>query len=122
MSGKKKILIIEDEEDFATLVSIRLEEAGFEVHSEIRGDHALSRVNELKPDLVVLDYFLSRGDGFTILRKIKERSATSPIPVILVTGKATMMEDVFRVEGAADFFRKPVDMKTLVARVKELIG
>ena len=120
MTDKKKILIIEDEEDFATLVTIRLEEAGFEVALEPNGDHAISRIKESKPSLVILDYYLSKGDGFTVIRKMKADAALSPIPVILVTGKAVMMEDVFRVEGAVEFFKKPVDMKILVNRVKEL--
>jgi len=123
---KKKVLIVDDEEDFSTLISIRLNEGGYEVYSESEGKNVIKRVKEIKPDLVVLDIFLLGMDGLTILQKLKkegiENVSLADIPVIVVTGKAVLMNEIFEVEGCVGFFRKPIDVKKLVTRVKELIG
>lgn len=126
MAGKKKILIVDDEEEFSTLVALRLEDAGYEAMTESDGDRVFNRIKETKPDLVILDIFLLGVDGLTILKKLKKEGinniSLADIPVIVITGKAVMMKDVFEVEGAAGFFKKPVDVKVLVKRIKELIG
>ncbi len=123
---KKKILIIDDEEDFATLISIRLVEAGYEVFSESEGERAIDRVKEIKPDLIVLDIFLLGVDGLTLLKEMKNEGINKvpleDIPIIVVTGKAVLMNEIFEVEGSVGFFRKPLDVKKLVTRVEELIG
>ncbi|MBI4970616.1 MAG: response regulator [Candidatus Omnitrophica bacterium] len=120
MSEKKKILIVDDEEDFATLSAVRIEEAGYEVYTESDGEKVLDRVRQIRPDLVVLDIMLLGVDGLTVLKKIKKEM--KDLPVIVVTGKAIMMSEVFTMEGAAGFFKKPADLKALVKRIQELIG
>ena len=120
MSEKKKVLIVDDEEDFATLSAVRVEEAGYEVFTETDGNKVLSRVRDVKPDLVVLDIMLLGTDGLTLLKKLKKEF--SDVPVIVVTGKAFMMSEVFAMEGSSGFFKKPADLKELVKRINELIG
>ena len=120
MSDKKKIFIIDDEEDFATLASVRLEEAGYEVYSETEGKRALERAKALQPDIIFLDVVLLGSDGLTLLKKLKKELAS--VPIVMVTGKAVMMKEIFEMEGASAFFKKPLDFKQLVNKVKELIG
>ena len=120
MDEKKRVLIVDDDQDFATLSAIRLEEAGYEVYSETEGMRVLQRVNEVRPDLVILDIMLAGVDGLNLLKNL--RKAALSVPIIIITGKATMMKDVFEMEGSAGFFPKPVDTKLLVKRIKELIG
>ena len=73
MLDKKRILIVDDEEDFAQLSQIRLEDAGYDVFTESNGDKVMDRVKELKPDLVVLDIMLLGEDGFSLLKKLKKK-------------------------------------------------
>ncbi len=117
---KKRILIVDDEEDFAQLSAIRLEEAGYDVFTETKGEKVMERVKELKPDLVVLDIILLGEDGFSVLKKLKKN--LPDIFVVVVSGRAFMMDDVFKMEGAAGVYKKPIDFKALVKRVQELIG
>ena len=120
MSEKKKVLIVDDEEDFVTLSAVRVEEAGYEVFTETDGNKVMARVRDIKPDLVVLDIMLLGSDGLTLLKKLKKEF--SDMPVIVVTGKAFMMAEIFVIEGSSGFFKKPADLKELVKRINELIG
>ncbi|GEM_PF-3589655 len=117
---RKKVLVVDDEEDFATLSAVRIEEAGYDVFTETDGDKVLTRVEEIKPDLLVLDVMLQANDGLSILKKLKKE--VSDMPIIIVTGKAVIMNEIFALEGSSGFFKKPVDIKALVKRIKELIG
>lgn len=116
----KRILIVDDEEDFITLISVRLEEAGFEVYAETDGTRALQKARELKPDVVLLDVMLPGTDGLVLMKAVKKELPN--IPVVILTGKAVMMKDVFNMEGASGFFKKPVDFKELVLKVRGLVG
>lgn len=118
--SKKKILVVDDEEDFSTLAAVRLEEAGYEVNMESEGLNVLKRVRQVKPDLIVLDIMLIGIDGLSLLKNLKKE--VTDVPVLIVTGKAKMMKEVFEMEGSAGFFTKPVDLKILVKRIQELIG
>jgi len=126
MDEKKKILIIDDEKDFLELISIRLEDEGYEIYTESDGEQVLDQINKVKPDLVILDVVLVGSDGLTLLRKLKRESVNhislKDIPVIVVTGKAVMMKEIFEVEGCDGFFNKPIDLKVLGKRIRELIG
>ncbi|MBI4397869.1 MAG: response regulator [Candidatus Omnitrophica bacterium] len=115
---RKKILIVDDEEDFATLSALRIGEAGFEVHIETDGGKAFQRIQELNPDAVLLDIMLQTDDGLSLLKKIKKEMPQ--VIVIVITGKAMLMGDIFKMEGAAAFFKKPIDVKELVKKIQEL--
>ena len=120
MSNAKKVLIVDDDEDFSVLAAVRIEEAGYKVEAETDGGKVLGRVRDIHPDLLLLDIMLGGdGDGFSILKKIKKEMPD--LPVIVVTGKAVMMSDIFSMEGSSGFFKKPPDFKELVSRIKDLI-
>jgi len=123
------VLIAEDDEELVQILKIRLEAAGYEVLTVSDGDQALAMIQGKLPSLVILDVFLPEMDGLTILKRLKspfdiatgEPSRTKDISVIVITGKAPMIENMTRLEGASDFFVKPFDVAKLVERVSQLI-
>ena len=128
--NRETILIAEDDEELLEIIRIRLEGAGFHVVGVANGEEALSLAQTKLPNLIVLDVFLPDMDGLTILKRLKspldiasgEPSKTKDIPVIVITGKAPMIENMTRLEGAADFYVKPVDLAKLVERITQLIA
>ncbi|MBI4357717.1 MAG: response regulator [Candidatus Omnitrophica bacterium] len=125
----KTIFVVEDDIELVQLLRIRLERAGYRVLASGNGDEAFRLIQEKVPDLIMLDIFLPDMDGLTILKRLKapididtgKPSVTKDIPVIAVTGRAPMIENMTRVEGAVDFFVKPVDMEKVMNRVGELL-
>lgn len=126
----KKVLLVEDDAELCELIRLRLEQNGYEVISTMRGDEAVSKARDEKPDVIVMDVFLPHMDGFTALKEIRygtkeQGKATGPmrdVPIIVMTGRAPMMEEMFRLEGATDFMTKPMDIKALVERIDQLVA
>lgn len=127
MENKKKVLVIEDDAELSELIQIRLKQSGYEVIASARGDEGVKKAREEHPDLIVLDVFLPHMDGFTALKEIryggksKGKEPLTNIPVIIVTGRAPMMEEMFRMEGATDFMTKPIDIKLLVEKIDKIL-
>ena len=85
----KKLLIIDDEPDFADLVRDHLNQSGFDAESVYSGDEGLVRMRESKPDLVILDVMMPGTDGYAVCSEIKGDDALQDIPVILLTAVAS---------------------------------
>ena len=123
------VLIVEDDEEFSLLLKMRIESAGYRVLTIAKGDEAYDLIQAKLPDLVILDIFLPDTDGLTILKRLKapidietgKPSLTKDIPVVVLTGKAPMIENITRIEGAADFFVKPVDVEKLISRICQFL-
>ena len=123
------VLVIEDDGELIDLMKMRLESAGHQVIMASNGEEALQVARAKTPDVVVLDVFLPDMDGLTVLKRLKapveietgKPSKTKDIPVIVITGKAPMIENITRVEGAVDFFVKPFDAKKLIDRVCHIL-
>ena len=123
------IFIVEDDEELTQLLKMRIESTGYRVITTGNGDEALSLIQTQLPDLVILDVFLPDTDGLTILKRLKapldietgKPSRTKDIPVIVLTGKAPMIENITRLEGAAEFFVKPLDMEHLMKCIHKLL-
>lgn len=126
---KKKILLVEDDQDLSEVFRMRLEKNGYDVVVLFDGAEVVPVAKKENPDLILLDIFMPEVDGFTTLKALKaEKIPTaganrlvSDIPTILMTGKAPMMEEMARFEGACEFLTKPVDIDVLLRRVKELL-
>ncbi|OIO05062.1 MAG: hypothetical protein AUJ51_00660 [Elusimicrobia bacterium CG1_02_56_21] len=119
----KKVLIVEDEELIAKVLSIRLESLGYKVVYALDGEAGLDSVKKEKPDLVILDIGLPRLDGNTLCELIKTGESTKGIKVIMLTGKRLVgdMENSF--SAGADFYvNKPYEWPRLLAHIKQLIG
>lgn len=127
--NRTKVFIVEDDEELGQLLKIRIESLGHQVIVTDKGDEVVNFVQTHLPDLVLLDVFLPDTDGLTILKRLKspidietgKPSHIKDIPVVVLTGKAPMIENMTRIEGAADFFIKPIDMEKLMKCVHQLL-
>jgi DNA-binding response OmpR family regulator len=123
LSPRPVILVADDDEDILTLVSVRLELAGYEVIKARSGDEALRLATEQSPDLAVIDVMMPGLNGFEVTRELRRRKLTSQTPVILLTALA-QESDVARglAAGADDYVKKPFDAADLRARVRRLLA
>ena len=85
MSHKKRILLIEDEEDIAALIKLQAEASGYKMHVEVDGINGYRAIEREKPDLVILDIMLPGQNGFDVCRKMKANPDLRSIPVIILT-------------------------------------
>src|SRR5207247_2169592 len=112
----------EDDDDIRSLVSFRLERAGYRVVAAAHGQEALELALECAPDLAVLDVMMPRMDGYELTRRLRSDERTSRLPVILLTARA-QEDDVQRgfAAGADDYIRKPFSPHELAARVQAIL-
>ncbi|MBS0621014.1 MAG: response regulator transcription factor [Verrucomicrobia bacterium] len=122
MSHKKRILLIEDEEDIAALIKLQAEASGYKLHVEVDGINGYRAVEREKPDLVILDIMLPGQNGFDVCRKIKSNPELRSIPVIILTAKREELDMVLGLElGADDYVAKPFSPKVLFSRIKAVL-
>ena len=119
---RKKIFLVEDEEDLVEILNFNLERAGFEVNYTSNGEKALNYLKNNTPDLILLDWMLPGLSGLDICRIIKENEAIKRIPVIMLTAKSQDSNIVAGFEnGADDYITKPFSPKVLLARIKKIL-
>ncbi len=122
MSQKKRILLIEDEEDIAALIKLQAELSGYKLHVEVDGINGYRAVEREQPDLVILDIMLPGQNGFDVCRKIKSNPDLKSIPVIILTAKDEELDIVLGLElGADDYVSKPFSPKVLFSRIKAVL-
>ena len=123
MCELKKILIVEDELDFARMVKMRLESVGYAV--ALAGDTAqgTKKVMEENFDLLVLDLMMPGGGGFELLDNVHEKPGMKNIPVIILTGKTIddEVKDKAQSYNVADIIMKPYESKQFVQKIKALL-
>ncbi len=119
MSEKQKILIVDDDENIAELISLYLTKECFETKIAGDGEEAIRQYREYKPDLILLDLMLPGIDGYEVCREIRRASQT---PIIMLSAKGEVFDKVLGLElGADDYMMKPFDSKELVARVRAVL-
>lgn len=122
MSHKKRILLIEDEEDIAALIKLQAEVSGYKLHVEVDGINGYRAIEREKPDLVILDIMLPGQNGFDVCRKMKANTDLRNIPVIILTAKREELDMVLGLElGADDYVAKPFSPKVLFSRIKAVL-
>ena len=115
----KTILLVEDDEDIATLLRLNLQDEGYQIVHEADGGQALARLETRVWDAVILDLMLPGVDGLEICRRI--RQMTRYLPVIIISARTSEMHRVLGLEmGADDYLAKPFSLLELIARVKAL--
>jgi len=116
---KPVVLAADDDEDILELVAFRLERSGYTVLRARDGEEALRLAEEQTPDIAVLDVGMPKLDGLELTRLLREREATSTIPIILLTAwvQESDIERGFEA-GATDYMRKPFSPTELAARVQ----
>lgn len=122
MTQKKKILLIEDEEDIAALIKLQAEISGYKLLVESDGIAGYRTVEREKPDLVILDLMLPGQNGLDVCRKMKHSPELKTIPVIIVSAKNEELDVVLGLElGADDYVAKPFSPKVLFSRIKAVL-
>jgi DNA-binding response OmpR family regulator len=115
----KKILIVEDDAAIQDIFRIIFETYGFAVECIDNGKELRERTSNW-PDAIILDKQLPGLDGVTVCQHLKSQASSKNIPVILITASSEV-EKSAKLAGADYFFEKPFDMKTIVAKVNQLI-
>ncbi|MCL6520157.1 MAG: response regulator [Armatimonadota bacterium] len=117
----RKILAVDDEKHIVRLVQVNLERQGYEVVTASDGKEALQKVEEERPDLVILDVMMPYMDGFEVLQNLRRNPSTRDIPVIMLTAKA-QDADVFRgwQSGVDCYLTKPFNPMELISFVKRI--
>lgn len=119
MPEKQRILIVDDDENIAELISLYLIKECYDTRIVNDGESALTTFSEFAPNLILLDLMLPGIDGYQVCREIRKSSDT---PIIMLSAKGEIFDKVLGLElGADDYMIKPFDSKELVARVKAVL-
>ncbi len=117
-----RILVVDDEPDISTILTVTLRRAGYEVSSAADGIEAIEAIGRQTPDLVLLDVMMPRADGLETLRRIRENGPTAHVPVIMLTAKTALADKMKGFErGADDYVAKPFEPAEILARVQILL-
>ena len=112
----KKILVVDDEKPISDIVKFNLTKEGYEVVTAYDGEEALRLVDDVNPDLILLDLMLPKVDGLDVCREVRKKY---DMPIIMVTAKDSEIDKILGLElGADDYVTKPFSNRELVARVK----
>jgi DNA-binding response OmpR family regulator len=115
---KPKILLVDDDEHIVRSLEVYLKMEQFEVITASRGEEALQKVEDLTPDIILLDVMMPGMDGFEVLRKLRESSKTVQLPVIMLTAKGQDMDILTGYQlGAASYMTKPFNLTELVDNI-----
>ena len=115
--GVKRLLLVEDDRALAELITFHFERAGYDVTRTGDGEEALILVEELKPDLMVLDWMIEGTSGIEVCRRLRRRGTNANLPIIMLTARGEEDDRVRGLEtGADDYITKPFSPKELVAR------
>ncbi len=119
MVSKQKILIVDDDNNIAELISLYLVKECFETRICNDGETAIRAFDSFEPNLILLDLMLPGIDGYQVCREIRTKSQ---VPIIMLSAKGEVFDKVLGLEmGADDYMEKPFDSKELVARVKAVL-
>lgn len=113
----KRLLLVEDDRALAELISFHFERSGYDVTRTGDGEEALILADEVKPDLVLLDWMIEGISGIEVCRRLRRRNATANLPIVMLTARGEEDDRIRGLEtGADDYVTKPFSPKELVAR------
>jgi two-component system alkaline phosphatase synthesis response regulator PhoP len=127
MEEKKRVLVVDDEPDFASIVQGNLEKEGFEVEVAYNGVEGLEKVEANPPDAIVLDVMMPEMDGYKMCARLKEDDRLCEIPVILLTAVASHVTSTrySHADGMAteadDYIAKPASAEDISKSVRRLL-
>ncbi len=119
MAGKK-ILLVDDDQDFSQLLEFDFKKRGYEVATACHGEEGLTKAASEKPDLIILDIKMPKMDGYTFVRRLKKEISTKDTPLIVLTSYEPM-KDMFQLEGVNDYFVKSANMESLMKTVEKYL-
>ncbi|HYE45168.1 MAG TPA: phosphate regulon transcriptional regulator PhoB [Caulobacter sp.] len=116
------IVVAEDEDALATLLQYNLEKEGYRVLTAGDGEEALIVIDEAKPDLLLLDWMLPRVSGIEVCRRIRQKTETRNLPVLMLTARGEESDRIRGLDtGADDYVVKPFSMTELLARIRAVL-
>jgi two-component system alkaline phosphatase synthesis response regulator PhoP len=120
---KKKILVVDDEEDVVEVVRLVLAKKGYEVETATSGMDGLARAQSALPDLILLDIMMHQMDGWEVLKLLKLDERTSGIPVVMLSARVEPKDKIRGLqEGAIDYVTKPFAVRELVEKVEAVLA
>lgn len=118
MMGDSRLLLVEDDRALADLVTFHFERAGYAVTRTGDGEEALILVDEIKPDVILLDWMIEGISGIEVCRRLRRRPASANVPIMMLTARGEESDRIRGFEtGADDYVTKPFSPRELVARV-----
>ena len=121
--NKKKILIVDDEDDILHFLELVLREKGYEVATASGGHEALTKAQVDRPDLVLLDIMMPQMDGWEVLKLLRVDDETANIPVAMLSARTEAKDRVQGLqEGAIDYICKPFSLAELLAKIETIFG
>ena len=116
------ILVVEDEDALSTLLQYNLDKEGYEVIVAADGEEALTLVSERLPDIIVLDWMLPKISGIEVCRRLRQRSESRNVPIIMLTARGEESDRIRGLDtGADDYIVKPFAMSELSARIRAVL-
>ena len=120
--ANEKILVVDDEENIAELISYNLTSNGYKVVIANNGNDAVKLAVEEKPNLILLDLMIPGKDGYDVCKYIRSNSEVRNTPIIMLTAKSEELDKILGLElGADDYITKPFSVRELLARVKAVL-
>jgi len=121
--SKKKILIVDDEDDILHFLELVLREKGYEVATASGGHEALTKAQVDRPDLVLLDIMMPQMDGWEVLKLLRVDEGTSQIPVAMLSARTEAKDRVQGLqEGAIDYICKPFSLQELLGKIETIFS
>lgn len=119
----KQVLIADDEPNIVAALEFLLQRNGYEVHIARNGDEALAMIEQLKPDLLLLDVMMPSRSGYDVCQRVREREDWRHIKVVMLSAKGRDVEVNKGLSLGADLYiTKPFSTRELVDRINELLG
>jgi len=119
----RKILVVDDEPHVIRSLTFVLEKEGYNVSSATNGKEAMTKIQESKPRLMLLDVMMPKKNGYEVCQEVKNNSSLSDIHIIMLTAKGQEADrEKGMSAGADEFMTKPFSLKAVVDKVKEILG
>lgn len=119
---KKKILVVDDEQDILALIKARLEQNSYQVIVALDGLEGLEKTEKERPDLILVDVSMPRMNGFQMVQLLQQYESLKTIPVIVITASRQKDEAAWRTQvGVEHFILKPFEAKELLNKVGEVL-
>jgi DNA-binding response OmpR family regulator len=120
---KKKVLVVDDEDDIRHFLELVLRDRGYEVFVASGGEEGLARAQEIRPDLILLDIMMPVLDGWEVLRRLKGQAETASLPVAVLSARTEAKDRARGIrEGAVDYIGKPFTLQELLRRIEAIFN
>jgi len=123
-AGRRRVLCVEDDREMIDLISLILEQRGYEVEGVTSGAEGLRAARRERPDLILLDLMMPEMDGWEVLRQLKNEDSLASVPVVVVTAKAQNIDRVLglHIAGVDDYVTKPFGPEELLERIEKVLA